>query len=265
MNNILTENQRKKNIGFFFHRIHTWKGRNPLHLASKYIHNNWYTFFHFFCWRWDWLQVSVTKQSTAWGNMVLIFFRFRRAGCKTAFGGNKRLRRILARDRLFAWHDLWKHLGHVQRAHNKVQPTASNPNLRRQDRQSMIQVWGDVFCWSAEDACQVTAAFNRLKWLLLYRKYCWTLGLCTWRCLSGSWRCCIGQSCGYKHNDGFKTLKTLFSTELILYPQKVLHQNCTSERATDHCSLKKNSLSFHTTNQSTTDEPVCCPTWLNYH
>lgn len=96
----------------------------------------------------------------------------------------------------------------------KSHPSASGAFL---DRQSMIQVWGDVFCWSAEDTCQVTAAFNRLKWLLLDRKYCWTLGLCTRRCLSESWRCCIGQSCGYKHNDAFKTLKTLFSTELLFF------------------------------------------------
>lgn len=70
---------------------------------------------------------------------------------------------------------------------------------------------------------------------------------------------------GYRHIDDFHTLNTLpvWFFFLTPHPTRSFPQTAQEQAFTDHCWKK--SPSFHSTCQSTTDDPVCCPMWLYYH
>lgn len=111
-------------------------------------------------------------------------FLFRRAGSKTAFGGNNQSRQVLfcffsfqnaTYFFSFFWHNSWKHLGHVKLIHThkvfQIPHCILFPSSCA--RPSLIQVWWDVLWWRAEEKnCSVTAEFGWLQNCDIQNDYC---------------------------------------------------------------------------------------------
>lgn len=136
------------------------KEEKHLHLSSKYIHDNWYTFFHYYYfWRWDWLHVSVTNKVL---HEVTGFSCSEELGVKTASGGNDWSRQI------FPFMIVVFYLAQYVKApgscsahtHTKSTPFLLVGFFSMCHQQNMIQLGWNGLYWSTEENCQVPAEYT---------------------------------------------------------------------------------------------------------